>query len=166
MLRSKGTIFALMAALLLGACSSLMPDKGNTNTTPNTNANKASSEAAATPSPTPSPTPAAAAQNVTERIKFGKGKDGTTLKGEVTANGSSKYTFGAKAGQLMDIEVTSGKKGVSFDLIDKTSGETLAENQTSWGESLANSGDYLIRVYSTKGGDTYTLKVSIQDEGE
>jgi hypothetical protein len=167
MLRSREILLLVVAVSVMGGCSLLKKDGGNTNTATTVNTNTAKdSGAAASPTPAPSATPAPIPQNVNERIKFGKGKEGATVKGEVTANGSSTYTLGAQAGQLMNIEVTSGKKGVCFDLIDKSTGDTLAENQTSWGESLASTGDYTIRVYSTKGGDTYTLKVSIQDEGE
>lgn len=166
MLRLRETLFLIVAVSVIGGCSLLKKDGGNTNTAAaNTNTAK-DSGAAASPTPAPSATPAPLPQNVNERIKFGKGKEGATVKGEVTANGASTYMLGAQAGQLMNIEITSGKKGVCFDLIDKSTGDTLAENQTSWGESLASTGDYTIRVYSTKGGDTYTLKVSIQDEGE
>jgi hypothetical protein len=167
MSKLKNIILIAIVASALSGCSALNPDKGNTNVN-TVNANKPKeSTTETTPIPTPTPTAApAVAQNVTERVKFGKGKDAATLKGEVTANGSSTYTLGAKAGQLMNIEVTSGKKGVSFDLVDKSTGDTLAENVSSWGESLPSTGDYVIRVYSTKGGDSYTLKVSIEDEGE
>lgn len=168
MLRLKETLFLAVAVSMLSGCFSMNRESGGTS---NANANTpkdstAGAQATVTPTPAPSATAAPVAQNVNERIKFGKGKDSATLKGEVTANGASTYTIGAQAGQLMNIEVTSGKKGVSFDLVDKSTGDTLAENVASWGESLASTGDYTIRVYSTKGGDTYTLRVSIQDEGE
>lgn len=162
----KRTIFLGIAASLLSGCFSLTRDSQNANTPQNANKPKDSS-AVNTPTPTPAPsaTPAAA-KDVNERIKFGKGKEGATVKGEVSANGSSTYTLGAKEGQMMNIEVTSGKKGVNFDLVDKSTGDTLAENVASWSEVLPSNGDYTIRVYSTKGGDTYTLKVSIADYGD
>jgi hypothetical protein len=67
----------------------------------------------------------------------------------------------------MTVSVTSGKKGVNFDIVDKSTGDTLVENVSDWSDALPSTGDYTIRVYSTKGGDTYTLKVSVGDrEGE
>jgi hypothetical protein len=167
MLKLKEILLLVMAVSVMGGCSLFSKNAANTNTAPaNTNTAK-DSGVAASPTPAPSATPAPAAQNVNERIKFGKGKEGATLKGEVTANGASTYTLGAKADQAMTVSVTSGKKGVSFDIVDKSTGDTLAENVANWSDALPSTGDYTIRVYSTKGGDTYTLKVSIGDmEGE
>jgi hypothetical protein len=167
----KRTIFMAVGASLLSGCFSLNQEKGNVNSSPqqqNTEKPKGSiAEATPTPAPMATPAPAPSVpQNVTERIKFGKGREGASVKGEVTANGSSNYTLGAREGQMMNIEVTSAKKGVSFDLVDKKTGDTLAENVSSWSEILPSTGDYAIKVYSTKGGDTYTLKVSIADYGD
>ena len=168
--RIERTVILVAAVVLLGGCFSLTREGGNSNTSGG-NANQGTSGVAGasitpTPSPTPAPsaTPAPAALNVNERVKFGKGKEGATLKGEVTANGSSTYTLGAKEGQVIDIALTSGKDGVNFDLIHKATGVAVIENTSSWTEALPSTGDYIIKVYSTKGGDTYTLKVSIRDD--
>lgn len=162
----KRTILLGLAASLWIGCGSLSRDSQNVNAPQNASKPKDSSSVS-TPTPTPAPVATSSvAKDVTERIKFGKGKEGATVKGEVSANGSSTYTLGAKEGQVMNVEITSGKKGVHFDVVDKVTGDTLAENVVSFSEVLLSNGDYTIRVYSTKGGDTYTLKVSIVDYGD
>ena len=115
-----------------------------------------------------------------QTVKFPAGKTSTMIEQGVIRGESDQYFLTAKAGQKMEVSITSLEKNAAFtiyqpgskagkdaDGILEIKGATLkgageGEDATVWKGVLPSSGRYLILVGSTRGNATYKLKISVR----
>lgn len=99
-----------------------------------------------------------------QRVRFPKGQNSTTLRSRVSLNKAILYIVGAKAGQSMTIALDGDAK-TRFDLSgpkDK-SGQTMANGETEWSDTLPDTGDYRIFVFTdSRVASPFTLKITIE----
>ncbi len=109
----------------------------------------------------------AQAQRKPERVRFQKGHISTILKGRLVYYNTKDYLLGAAKGQTMKIKLESAQ---AFFVVFPAHGEPLEMGpRTDWSETLAESGDYVIRVFVMHGAarrkgsnSNYLLKVEIR----
>ncbi len=106
------------------------------------------------------------ADGVTKRIKFAKGKHSATISGSVIRGDRDTYILGAKAEQMMSVQITSVENNAVFQLMGpdgeylQDAGEEDDARQVT--VPLPENGEYRIIVSGTRGNATYRLTVSIQ----
>jgi len=107
------------------------------------------------------------AQRKPERIRFQKGDFSTTIKGRLVSYDAKDYLLGAGKGQTMKIKLESAN---AYFVVFPAKGEPIEMGpRTEWSETLAESGDYVVRVFMMrnvarrKGSNaSYTLKIEIK----
>ena len=95
------------------------------------------------------------------RVQFKRGTSSTTVQGRVSIELSDTWIVGARAGQVMTVEVTSQRK-VRFMLMTSRTTQSLADNTRSWTGTLPDTGDYLILVETDAKGAPYSMTISIK----
>ena len=87
-----------------------------------------------------------------QRVKFDRGKSGTTVTGRVQANHKRQYLLKAKNRQIMAVKLAEGN--VNFSAI-APNGERIGGSSKSrdWQGRLRMDGDYVIEVSSAKAED-------------
>lgn len=95
------------------------------------------------------------------RVQFKRGASSATVQGRVSLELSDTWIIGARAGQVMTVQLTSPGK-VRFMLMTSRTTESLADNTRSWTGTLPETGDYLILVDTEAKGATYSLTISIK----
>jgi hypothetical protein len=95
------------------------------------------------------------------RIQFRRGSSSTTVQGKVSIALPDTYLVGARAGQVMTVQLTAPGK-VRFMLMTAKTTQSLADNTTSWTGTLPETGDYLILVDTDEEGKTYSMTVTIK----
>ena len=108
----------------------------------------------------------AAADGVTKRVRFAKGKSSATLSGSVVRGDRDTYILGAKGGQRMTVKITSVENNAVFQ-IENPEGEYLenagdGDDAMTWRGTLPDKGNYKIIVGGTRGNASYRLTVSIK----
>ena len=109
----------------------------------------------------------ALAQRKPERVQFQKGHISTLLKGRLVTYDTKDYLLGAVKGQTMKIKLASAE---AYFVVFPAKGEPLEMGpRTDWSETLAESGDYVVRVFLMRGAArrkgsnaNYSLKVEIK----
>jgi hypothetical protein len=96
------------------------------------------------------------------RVQFKRGTSSTTLQGKVSLVLPDTYLIGARAGQVMTIELTSPRPSIKFMVMNSRTTAMLADNTRSWTGTLPESGDYHIIVEGDEKGGTYTMTISIK----
>ncbi|MDQ3801621.1 MAG: hypothetical protein M3384_19535 [Acidobacteriota bacterium] len=93
-------------------------------------------------------------------LKIAKNRNSTILKDTIRLCTSHVYRFRAKAGQILSVKLTTGRKtGLT---LTTPSGERLVDgNALSWAGELTESGLYEILI-GTDAAARYTLEVSIE----
>jgi len=98
------------------------------------------------------------------RVRFPKGHNSATLRGQVSQRKAILYIVGAKAGQTMTVSVDGDAK-TRFDLSgpkDKD-GQTMANGATEWSDTLPDTGDYRILVFTdSRVASPFALKITIE----
>jgi len=107
-----------------------------------------------------------AADGITKRVRFAKGKSSITLSNAVIRGERDTYIVGAKAGQRMAVRVTALENNAAFQ-IEGPHGEFLdgageTDDATNVSVSLPETGDYRIVVGGTRGNASYKLTVTIR----
>jgi hypothetical protein len=99
-----------------------------------------------------------------QHVRFPKGHNSATLRGRVSQRKAILYIVGAKAGQSMTVSLDGDTK-TRFDLSgpkDK-SGQTMANGATEWSDTLPDTGDYRILVFTdSRVVSPFTLKITIE----
>ena len=95
------------------------------------------------------------------RIQFSRGSSSTTLQGKVSVGLPDLYLLGARAGQVMTVQLT-GPRRVTFMIMDSKTTDVLADNTTNWTGTLPATGDYHILVDADADGRTYSMTVTIK----
>ena len=95
------------------------------------------------------------------RVQFKRGASSTTVQGRVSLELSDTWIIGARAGQVMTVQLTSPQK-VRFMLMTSRTTQSLADNTRSWTGTLPETGDYLILIESGDKPSTYSMTISIK----
>jgi hypothetical protein len=72
------------------------------------------------------------------------------------------YLVGARAGQVMRVQLTAPRKSVRFLVMSPKSTSLLADNTRSWSGTLPETGDYHIIVDADERGGTYAMTISVR----
>ena len=96
------------------------------------------------------------------RVQFKRGASSTTVQGKVSIALPDTYLLGARAGQVMTVQLTSQSKSVRFLVMSPTSRNLMADNSRSWTGTLPETGDYTILVDADENGGTYSMMISIK----
>lgn len=96
------------------------------------------------------------------RVQFKRGSSSATLQGKVSIALPDTYLVGARAGQVMSVQLTSPQKSVRFLVMSPVSTSLIADNTRSWTGTLPENGDYHIIVDGDERGGTYTMTISIK----
>ena len=96
------------------------------------------------------------------RLQFKRGTSSTTVQGKVSIALPDTFVVGARAGQVMTIQLTAPSKSVRFMLMVSKSTASLADNTRSWTGTLPETGDYLIIVDADAKSVPYSMTVSIK----
>lgn len=94
-----------------------------------------------------------------QRVKFDRGKSGTTVTGKVQANHKRQYLLKAKSRQIIAVKVSEGD--VNFSAI-APNGQRIGGGSQSrdWQGRLRMDGDYVLEVSSTKAAN-FVLSVEV-----
>ena len=95
------------------------------------------------------------------RVQFRRGASSTTVQGKVSLALPDTYLLGARAGQVMTVQLTAQRK-VRFTIMNSKTTETLADNTTSWTGTLPQTGDYHILVDADGDNRTYSMTITIK----
>jgi hypothetical protein len=70
------------------------------------------------------------------RVRFKRGASSTFLQGKVSIALPDTYLVGARAGQVMTVEIMSTNKEIRFMVMSPSSRSLLADNTRSWSSSM------------------------------
>src|ERR1700754_655902 len=93
------------------------------------------------------------------RLQFKRGSSSATVQGRVSIALPDTYLVGARAGQVMSVQLTSPQKSDRFLVMTSKSTNLLADNARTWTGTLPETGDYHIIVDGDERGGTYTMTI-------
>jgi len=96
------------------------------------------------------------------RLQFKRGSSSTTVQGRVSIALPDTFLLGARAGQVMTVQLTAPRKAVNFMVMNSKTTALLASNTRSWTGTLPETGDYHIIVDGDEKASTYTMTVTIK----
>jgi hypothetical protein len=96
------------------------------------------------------------------RVQFKRGASSATVQGKVSIAMPDTYLVGARAGQVMTVQLTSPRKAVRFVVMSPSTMSLVADNARSWTGTLPETGDYHIIVDGDERGGTYSMTISIK----
>jgi len=96
------------------------------------------------------------------RVQFKRGMSSTTVQGKVSIALPDTLIVGARAGQVMSVQLTAPGKAVRFMLMTAKTTTSLADNTRSWTGTLPETGDYIIIVDADAKASTYSMTISIK----
>jgi len=97
------------------------------------------------------------------RVQFKRGTSSATLSGRVNITMPDMYIIGARAGQVMTVQLTAPNKSVRFILMTPKPTSLFDDKRRSWSGPLPENGDYTIIVEGdAERGATYSMTVSIK----
>ena len=98
----------------------------------------------------------------TRRLQFKRGTSSATVTGKVSIALPDTFLVGARAGQVMTVKLTAGRKAVRFLVMSPTTRNLVADNAREWTGTLPETGDYYIIVDSDERNSNYSMTVSIK----
>jgi hypothetical protein len=96
------------------------------------------------------------------RVQFKRGMSSATVQGKVSIALPDTYLVGARAGQVMTVQLAARSKAVRFVVMSPTTMSLVADNARSWTGTLPETGDYHIIVDADEQGGTYSMTISIK----
>ena len=97
-----------------------------------------------------------------QRMSFAPGTSSGSANGAVVRASEDWWFLGARAGQTMEVFVTSLEANSTFDVLAPDGSLlTAPDERTTWSWPLPQDGDYAIVVKPTRGNATYTITVRI-----
>jgi hypothetical protein len=97
-----------------------------------------------------------------QRLSFAPGTVSGTATGAAIRASTDQWFLGARAGQTMEVAVTSLEGNSTFDVFAPDgSALTAPGERTTWSGVLPADGDYVVAIQPTRGNTTYTLTVRI-----
>lgn len=111
--------------------------------------------------------PALGQQSRTHRLKFKRNQSSAVVEDAVIRGTTERYVVGARAGQRMDVRITSLENNAVFHILQPGGRRTLSgagemDDATRWSGRLPRSGDYTLVVGGTRGNATFKLRVAIR----
>lgn len=94
-------------------------------------------------------------------IEFAKGKTSATYENSVIRGERDSYMFKAKAGQKINISITSLENNAVFDVFVPGS-RLMTTEKTKWTAKLPADGSYEIQVGGTRGNATYKITIEVK----
>ena len=96
----------------------------------------------------------------------GCSRGGATASGSVIRGQRERHLVRAKAGQTLDVSITSEENNAVFQIFAPGEKETLPkagemDDATKWSGKVPADGDYVIYVGTTRGNATYKLTHSV-----
>lgn len=116
--------------------------------------------------------PAWAADNVGKTLSVMAGQAPKQIRGSIRGEGFADYIVHARAGQTLDVSMTSSSAANYFNLLRPGSDEALANGSllgNKWSGALPADGDYRVRVYLMRSAARrneaarFTLTLSLHD---
>jgi hypothetical protein len=91
----------------------------------------------------------------------------TTVSGSVIRGERARHLAKAKAGQTLDVSITSDENNAVFQIYSPGEKETLPgagemDDATKWSGKVPADGEYVISVGPTRGSATYRLTYSVK----
>jgi hypothetical protein len=96
------------------------------------------------------------------RVQFQRGSSSATVQGKASIALPDTYLLGARAGQVMSVQLTAPRKSVTFLVMSPKTTSLIADNARSWTGTLPETGDYHIIVDADERGGTYSMTISIK----
>ena len=96
------------------------------------------------------------------RVQFARGSSSATVQGKVSIALPDTLLVGARAGQVMSVQLSAPRKSVRFLVMSPTTRNLVADNARTWNGTLTETGDYTIIVDADERGSTYSLTISIK----
>ncbi len=96
------------------------------------------------------------------RVQFSRGSSSTTIQGKVSIEMPDTLIVGARAGQVMTVQLASPRSSVRFMLMTSRTTMSLADNTRSWTGTLPETGDYIILVDTDAKSATYSMAITIK----
>ena len=96
------------------------------------------------------------------RVRFRRGASSTTVQGKVSIALPDTYLVGARAGQVMTVEITARRKEIRFMVMSPSSRSLLADNARSWTGTLPETGDYHLIVDADEKGGIYSMSIAVK----
>ena len=96
------------------------------------------------------------------RVQFKRGSSSTTLQGKVSIALPDTYLIGARAGQVMTVQLTAPRRAVTFLISSPTTRNLIADNSRNWTGTLPETGDYTIIISADERGGTYSMTITIK----
>ena len=95
------------------------------------------------------------------RVQFRRGASSATVQGTVTISLPDTYVVGARAGQVMTVQLTSPRRSVNFLVSSPITTSLIADNTRSWTGTLPETGDYTI-IIQADARATYSMTITIK----
>jgi ABC-type enterochelin transport system substrate-binding protein len=94
-------------------------------------------------------------------------KQSKTISGSVIRGESARHKVTAKAGQTLDVKVTSDENNAVFQIYLPAEKSTLpgageTDDATSWSGKVPADGEYVIVIGPTRGNASYKLTYSVK----
>lgn len=94
-------------------------------------------------------------------------KSKTTISGSVIRGERARHLAKAKAGQTLDVSITSDENNAVFQIYSPGEKQTLPgagemDDATKWSGEVPADGEYVISVGPTRGNATYKLTYSVK----
>lgn len=120
--------------------------------------------------------PSNAASIESRRVQFAPGTSGTSIKAQIKGDQTIDYLLRAKAGQQLEVEMTTNNGANYFNILEPGSNDVAFHVGSTSGNRFAGrlpkDGDYRIRVYlmrsAARRGEraNYTLTVAVTGHGQ
>jgi hypothetical protein len=94
-------------------------------------------------------------------------KESKTISGSVIRGERARHGVNAKAGQTLDVSITSDENNAVFQIYSPGEKETLrgageTDDAMKWSGKVPADGDYVIVVGPTRGNASYKLTYSVK----
>jgi hypothetical protein len=94
-------------------------------------------------------------------------KSGQTISGSVIRGERARHPVKAKAGQTLEVSITSDESNAVFQIYSPGEKDTLpgageTDDATKWSGKTPTDGEYVISVGPTRGNATYKLTYSVK----
>ena len=96
------------------------------------------------------------------RVQFKRGMSSTTIQGKASITLPDTYLVGARAGQVMTVQLKGARQSVRMMIMNSKTSHLLADNTRSWTGALPETGDYTILVEADEKGGTYSMTITIK----
>ena len=108
----------------------------------------------------------AARQQASRRVRFARGATSAVVEGAVIRGDRDRYVVAARAGQRLQLAITSREDNAVFQLYAPGGrplrGAGEMDDARRWAGAPPATGDYVVVVGGTRGNASYRLTVSIR----